>query len=400
MTDILKLIHGNKAKLAIAPAVANPVLAGHVSNLTDYIVSQTQPNLRSAILTFEDQDAMENYITSKDYDHSDYGAGKIAMAIVLYDADIAQATFDYSIRVNFTYGFGDPSSQVSVACLYGYNPGIPLNESVGWDDCQTVYSIPSTKYYTSDLYRPQSTDYMYGYSYSGYATLQKMVDSYIFVQYGEPTNVMASVSMMPTSAYQTDNFQFVISSVLGIFYMLSFLYPVSRTVRALVVEKETRVKEGMKMMGLTDTVYNLSWLITTTTQMTLISGLITLVTGGSVFEYSNKILVFIYFEIFSLAAMNMCYLMATLFSRSKAASLLGPMIFFASFFPYYAVSDPQFGTGTKAATCLLAPACFALGANVYADYEGGLVRSLLVCTLLSSFVIQFTTSSRYCYCCC
>ncbi len=90
------------------------------------------------------------------------------------------------------------------------------------------------------------------------------------------------------------------------------------------------------MMGLTDTVYNLSWLITTVLQMTIVSILITLVTGGTVFEHSNKVFVFIYFELFSLAVINMCFLLAAFFSRSKTASLLGPMIFFASFFPYYA----------------------------------------------------------------
>jgi hypothetical protein len=50
--------------------------------------------------------------------------------------------------------------------------------------------------------------------------------------------------MMPTAPYQTDDFQYIISSTLGIFYMLSFLYPVSRIVRSLVLEKETRIKEG------------------------------------------------------------------------------------------------------------------------------------------------------------
>ncbi len=92
----------------------------------------------------------------------------------------------------------------------------------------------------------------------------------------------------------------------------------------------------MKMMGLSDTVYNLSWLITCTLQMTFVSILITLVTGSSVFQYSDKLYVFVYFEAFSLSVVGMCFLMATLFSRAKAASLLGPMIFFASFFPYYA----------------------------------------------------------------
>ena len=42
---------------------------------------------------------------------------------------------------------------------------------------------------------------------------------------------------MPTSPYQTDDFQQVIANTLGIFYMLSFLFPVSRFIKVLVVEK-------------------------------------------------------------------------------------------------------------------------------------------------------------------
>ena len=53
----------------------------------------------------------------------------------------------------------------------------------------------------------------------------------------------------------------VIAGTLGIFYMLAFLYPVSRMIRLLVTEKEARIKEGMKMMGMSSTIYDLSWFI-------------------------------------------------------------------------------------------------------------------------------------------
>jgi len=36
----------------------------------------------------------------------------------------------------------------------------------------------------------------------------------------------------------------------GYMITISFLLPVSNTVRALVVEKELKIKEGMKMMSL------------------------------------------------------------------------------------------------------------------------------------------------------
>ena len=37
------------------------------------------------------------------------------------------------------------------------------------------------------------------------------------------------------------------------------------------------------------------------------------------------------------------------------------------------MNDAQYDISAKTATCILAPACFALGAEVFADYEGGLV---------------------------
>jgi hypothetical protein len=128
----------------------------------------------------------------------------------------------------------------------------------------------------------------------------------------------------------------------------------------------------MKIMGLSDFLFNLSWWITSVVQMTIVVIIITLVTSNTLFQYSNKVYVFIFFEIFSLAVVSLCFLLSSFFSKSKTATLLGPMIFFISFFPYYAVNNDQFSTTTKAAMCLLAPACFALGADVIMDYEGGL----------------------------
>lgn len=349
------------AFIAVLPESPNAKMSTYSQALINYLQNvrcKDQYVPQGSMRVFDSQDSLDDYISDKDYDNPGYGYGKVAFAIVWNHIDVLNAQWDYSIRANFTSAVNQ--NEDTTACLYS--------------GCKFTYTIPSTKFYTFDLLKPQSAEYVYGYSFSGFLTLQKEVDTFIFAQYsGSQAEVAASIGMMPTSSYETDNFQFIISSTLGIFYMLSFIYPVSRIVRALVMEKELRIKEGMKMMGLTDTVYNLHWFIVTFVQMTLVSILITLVTGSSVFEYSNKIYVFFYFEIFGLTIMTMCFLLATLFSRSKTAALLGPVIFFATFFPYYAVNDPQFSMSAKSATCLLAPACFALGAEVFAQYEGGMV---------------------------
>eukprot|EP00599_Poterioochromonas_sp_BG-1_P016760 CAMPEP_0173165656 /NCGR_PEP_ID=MMETSP1105-20130129/21518_1 /TAXON_ID=2985 /ORGANISM="Ochromonas sp., Strain BG-1" /LENGTH=1579 /DNA_ID=CAMNT_0014086689 /DNA_START=11 /DNA_END=4746 /DNA_ORIENTATION=+ len=366
--QILEKIEKNNAVLGVAPNNDNVNTATQqfYNYLQNYDCAGYVVNKNESLKYFTSESSLEDYITDKDYD--DEGFTKVAFAYVIKSVDIPNVNWDYSIRVNYTSDIDSDQStendidsdQSTVACLYG--------------NCDFRYTIPTTKYYTEDLLKPQLSDYMYGYSYSGFSTLQLIIDQYIMKQYTTTTpDIKASMSLMPTKDYESDDFQYVISSVLGIFYILAFLYPVSRLIRALVLEKEFRIKEGMKMMGLTDTVYNLSWFITGFLQMTLIAVLITLVSSTTVFEYSNKFYVFVYFEGFGLSIMSMCFLLATLFSRSKTASLIGPMVFFVTFFPYYAVSDPQYDESSKTATCLLAPACFALGANVFADFEGGLV---------------------------
>ena len=327
---MIERIHSNNAIFVVAPQNADsPALTQASLDLLNHLNSSCVGNYSNTFHFFEDQAALESYTKDRNYDETDYKYGKVAFAVVLNNADVAAAQWDYAIRVNWTISLDqeDPT----VACLY--------------NDCRFTYTVPDTAAYGQfDFAKPPLSDYMFGYSHSGFLTLQQKVDKYIFSFYNNnaDTKIMASMGLMPQADFKSDDFQIVISSVLGIFYMLSYLYPVSRLIRALVIEKEFRIKEGMKMMGLTDTVYNLSWLITTFFQFTLISILITLVTSGTVFEYSNPIYIFIYFESFSIAIVMMCFLMATFFSRSKTASLLGPMIFFATFFPYYAGNSSEF----------------------------------------------------------
>ncbi|CAN0429001.1 unnamed protein product, partial [Hapterophycus canaliculatus] len=183
-----------------------------------------------------------------------------------------------------------------------------------------------------------------------------------------------SMGLFPEQAYLTDQFQQIIASTLGIFYMLAFLYPVSRAVRVLVGEKEGRMKEALRMMGLPDAIYHASWFITFQVQWIVTNVLIMAVVSSSVFRYSNGWLVFLWLEAVALAVMAFCFLISTFFSRSKTAATLGSVIFFAAFFPYYYVGgEAVTNIATKTWASLLAPTCLALGSDTFAAFEGGLV---------------------------
>lgn len=429
-TSMVKRLYHFNVKLGIASKYSdNLEVTNQINNLISYLEGISGYDQSAFILSFDSEKSLNNYITNRDYDDANYGSGKIAYAIVLNNVDFNNANWDYSIRTNFTF-FNDEST---VACLSGQD-FVNVKSYSHKKNCDFTYSIPSTKFVSQDLYKPQTVAFINGYLYSGFSTLQQTVDQFIMDSYplssnaninanlklendidrndnsvganvthsslesglkaysAPLTNIIASVSPMPTPAYLTDSFQYVISSTLGIFYMLSFLYPVSRILRSLVIEKETRIKEGMKMMGLFDFIYDMSWFVTLFIQMTIVSLLITLVTARTVFQYSSKLYVFIFFESFSLAIIGLCFFLSTLFSRAKVASFIGPMIFFGSFFPYYAVNDAQFSVKSKILTCFSAPACFALGGNVFADFEGGLVG------VHSYNVNQLTSNFSFVYC--
>lgn len=161
--------------------------------------------------------------------------------------------------------------------------------------------------------------------------------------------------------------------------------------------------QTMKIMGLSPLAANLSWVATMLLQAALTVLLMTLLGARSVFYYSNPVLVLLFLLAFSLALITFVFLLSTCFNKvrrallylacfpldphkpaptqtptnntkqAKTAATAGTVLFFAAFFPYYALTGPGTGTGAKAAACLLAPTCLGLGSDVLAAFEGGLM---------------------------
>jgi len=65
----------------------------------------------------------------------------------------------------------------------------------------------------------------------------------------------------PATFKSEDDFATIISSVLPFLILLIFIPPVYNTIYLIVREKESRIKESMRMMGMRDTSYWLSWYV-------------------------------------------------------------------------------------------------------------------------------------------
>lgn len=79
--------------------------------------------------------------------------------------------------------------------------------------------------------------------------------------------------------------------------ILSFL----RLVQSLLVEKEKKIREGMKIMGMQDSSFYLSWIIQYFITYTLISLLMAAVLKIAIFKKSDYIFLFIWFWLFTIS---------------------------------------------------------------------------------------------------
>lgn len=77
-----------------------------------------------------------------------------------------------------------------------------------------------------------------------------------------------------------------------------YIPPLYRTVFRIVVEKESRVKESMRMMGMTDFSYWLSWFAYYFLINFLVSTLSWIVLNYAVFAHSNGFLVWVLMWLF------------------------------------------------------------------------------------------------------
>lgn len=130
--------------------------------------------------------------------------------------------------------------------------------------------------------------------------------------------------------------------------VLSFIYTVIITAKSIVHEKETGVKEAMKLMGMKPWIYWLSWYIRT--MLLLLPSLtfiivaykidIPLKHGGkaAVLQKTDPILFALFMLIYASSSVTFTFLCSTFFKKANSAAAGAGLIWFFSYLPYIFIS--------------------------------------------------------------
>ncbi|CAB1345207.1 unnamed protein product, partial [Coregonus sp. 'balchen'] len=159
---------------------------------------------------------------------------------------------------------------------------------------------------------------------------------------------------------------------LPLYLTLAWIYSVAMIVKGIVMEKEARLKETVRMMGLRSSTYWLSWAVSSVLPLAVSALLLTLILKyGKVLQYSDPSVIFVFLLVFCVATIMECFFISVFFSKANLAAACGGLIYFVLYLPHllcYAWRDVM-GFQVKIAVSLLSCVAFGYGCENLAKYE-------------------------------
>lgn len=161
--------------------------------------------------------------------------------------------------------------------------------------------------------------------------------------------------------------------VFPLYLMFSFLLPLFYMTSKLAEEKESRAREGMKMMGLSDSTYFLSWFIFHVTIIFIQSILVAGVTSFNVFPNSNPALLFLFCFLYGLCIFAFVLNVVAIIPTQGSAATAGTLLWVITFFLSFLVSGEKVSEGAKIAASIIPNISLAASINnlFYLELQAG-----------------------------
>ena len=213
------------------------------------------------------------------------------------------------------------------------------------------------------------------YIYSGYLNVMKRLYDYILIkETGNDIYVINSVEMnmiMINQKYNLsveDQFEGFMGYILGFFLIITYAIPLTRYIFIMVKEKETKAKEGMKIMGLSETYYFLSYFI----QFFILNLLYTIVNSlilNLVFKYIPFIYILLFFFLFGMNIFGLVYFFQSFLDKTRLAMIVSILIYFLMYFLSTSFTGDGIKHWVRVVFSIFPPIALQIGLNVMTRFE-------------------------------
>uniref|UniRef100_A0A8C0BF07 ATP binding cassette subfamily A member 12 n=1 Tax=Buteo japonicus TaxID=224669 RepID=A0A8C0BF07_9AVES len=187
-----------------------------------------------------------------------------------------------------------------------------------------------------------------------------------------PEEIAVQVQAMPYPCYNKDMFLTSVTYSLPFALMAAWVLFIADFVKTLVQEKDLRLYEYMKMMGVNASSHFIAWFIECAIFLLItITFLIIVLKVGDILPKTNTVLLFLYLMDYSLSIIAMSYFISVFFNNTNIAALVGSLVYILTFFPFIVllVIENHLSFSVKSLLSLLSPTAFSYASQYIARYE-------------------------------
>ncbi|XP_065696922.1 glucosylceramide transporter ABCA12 [Patagioenas fasciata] len=187
-----------------------------------------------------------------------------------------------------------------------------------------------------------------------------------------PEEIAVQVQAMPYPCYNKDMFLTSVTYSLPFALMAAWVLFIADFVKTLVQEKDLRLYEYMKMMGVNASSHFIAWFIECAIFLLItVTFLIIILKVGDILPKANTALLFLYFMDYSLSIIAMSYFISVFFNNTNIAALVGSLVYILTFFPFIVllVIENHLSFSVKTLLSLLSPTAFSYASQYIARYE-------------------------------
>jgi len=233
------------------------------------------------------------------------------------------------------------------------------------------------------------------YILNGAITIQRLVDDWILSDSGVEVTVAQNSAVFlpfPTKEYTKSGFYQTIAPFAPLLFTLGLLYPVSSTIRSIVLEKELRQKELMKMMGVTEAELGWGW-FTSFYLFFCPCGILTAVFTNLLYAQSSFGWLLLFWQLTFISCIVYCFVISSISTKATRATLIGIMLFFVGYFLPFIV-DYQDGSSAVITLLSLHPVtAYTYGLNMMGYLEDSGVGVQTTSIFASEFPSGYTFGS-------
>ena len=263
--------------------------------------------------------------------------------------------------------FGINFEKKNINNLNEYNYTLYFFENDRYDGAADV---PPSQYILDQFQSEPDMESFEKYKKNGYTYIMKVISEYIIKTETNKKNVDLTFGILPMiyKDYKSDSFGTVIGFLGPFFIVIAYMGHLCIYVYRMVLEKESKAKEGMKIMGLTDGIYFSSYFIIYVF-ISIFDSIVNSIIFIKIFETVPFIVFFFLFFLFSLNVFALAFFFQSFINKAKESLIISMLIYFIMFFISLLVTNDNASYGMKVSLSIFPPVTIYIGIILLGKFE-------------------------------